>query len=229
MKSNVQPREITPTQVTRLSSSLLMGLCVTVALVVIFVIFAQSLTTAWVANLDNSLGEAVRSTRAEWLTPIALFFTFLGKGSTEFILFAIIAVLLIFRFKQTWEALVMFFGVLFSWGLNELLKRVFVRMRPDLQWLTEADGYSFPSGHAMVSTTFYGLIGYLLWIHLRGRWSGAWSIPALTLLFFVTVGFSRIYLGVHYPSDVLAGFAVGGACLAGCVAGIQVIRHYRGR
>jgi undecaprenyl-diphosphatase len=135
-----------------------------------------------------------------------------------------LSVNLFWGFATAFVLLIIFIG-----GLNELIKRLVGRERPILERLAEATGFGFPSGHAMVSSSFYGLIGYLLWINLRGKWSGAWSIPVVTMLLLAGIGFSRIYLGVHYPSDVFAGFAAGGAWLAGCIMGIQGIRHYKGQ
>lgn len=224
-----QQQTLTSTEASKLFASMKWGLSAAVILLVVFFFFAQNLTTPWMKSLDISWSEAIRSMKADWLTSIAYLVTSLGKGSTEFGLFVIIAGLLVFKFKHAWEAFVMFLGVLIAWGLNELAKAIYQRERPVWEWLAEADGYSFPSGHAMVSTSYYGLIGYLLWINLRGKWKGAWSIPVLTVLLFVAIGFSRIYLGVHYPSDVLAGFAVGGAWLAGCIIGIHGVRHYKAR
>ncbi len=101
--------------------------------------------------------------------------------------------------------------------LNWLLKHLFERARPDLFKVISAAGYSFPSGHAMVSLCFYGMAAYLLCRRIR-------SLPAQILVYgFVAVlvsviGFSRIYLGVHYPSDVLGGYFAGGTWLIFCVS-----------
>lgn len=106
-----------------------------------------------------------------------------------------------------------------SWLANEFLKWVFQRSRPpELMRLIDASGYSFPSGHAMVSFTFYGLLIYLLWFNLgSGKLRYFWAVFLSVLV--LAIGMSRIYLGVHYPSDVVAGFAAGGVWLAGCILG----------
>jgi undecaprenyl-diphosphatase len=87
------------------------------------------------------------------------------------------------------------------------LKNIFQRERPAEFRLVNATGYSFPSGHSMVSTAFYGFIIYLIWKLEKDptrRWIG---IIGLSLL-ILGIGISRIYLGVHYTSDVVAGFLI---------------------
>jgi len=105
-----------------------------------------------------------------------------------------------------------------------VLKTAFQRARPDIQHLIAVGGYSFPSGHAMVATVFYGMLGYLIWLNLRERSKTAWIVPVLTALLIFSIGVSRIYLGVHFPSDVLAGFAAGGLWLTGCIVGLHAFR-----
>ncbi len=189
-----------------------------------FVLLSQSLSSNWLKEFDESIGSAVRSLRSDAVTPVALFFTIMGKAITEFIVFVVVALILLIKFKHKWETLVLLIGVLTAWGLNQLLKDLFQRDRPTGMRLIEEDSFSFPSGHAMVSILFYGLIGYLLWVNVRRVWKAAWLIPVVTIVVVVCIGLSRIYLGVHYPSDVLAGFAAGGAGLIGCIMAIHRIR-----
>lgn len=96
---------------------------------------------------------------------------------------------------------------------NEILKRVFRRPRPNILWLVEEKGFSFPSGHAMVSTAFYGYLIYLLWKSNLSQKKKILGTILLSLLIFI-IGNSRIYLGVHYATDIMAGFLVGGIYLS---------------
>lgn len=91
--------------------------------------------------------------------------------------------------------------------LNLLFKTVFYRARPDILRLVQAAGYSFPSGHSMISAAFYGFLIYLCVVFVKPPWSRVISV-ALALL-VLAIGVSRIYLGVHYASDVIGGFLAG--------------------
>lgn len=200
------------------------------ALLLIFIGLSQSITATWVQALDHHVGGYIQERRGDLWTPVAKFFTFLGSGATEFILYFLVAGLLYVKFKMKWEPLVLFVGVLGAWLLNSGLKELFERDRPSPEgWLVEVDSFSFPSGHAMVSMLFYGLVGYLFWINLRHVWKQAWLIPPTTALVIICIGLSRVYLGVHYASDILAGFVAGGALLTGCMIGVHTIRYRRSR
>lgn len=108
--------------------------------------------------------------------------------------------------------------------LNLILKQIFARPRPDYPhaYLTET-GFSFPSGHAMISIAFYGAIAYLAYTYLKSfRAKLRVSLGALLISGFI--GFSRLYLGVHYITDVLAGWAAGMTWLAVCILVDQLRR-----
>lgn len=91
--------------------------------------------------------------------------------------------------------------------LNLLFKTVFHRARPDILPLVQASGYSYPSGHSMVSAAFYGYLIYLCAVHFKRPWKQI--VPAGLSLLILAIGISRIYLGVHYASDVIGGFLAG--------------------
>jgi undecaprenyl-diphosphatase len=89
-----------------------------------------------------------------------------------------------------------------------LLKQLFQRKRPLSPLLKAAKGLSFPSGHAIMAVTFYGLLIYILQHGLTIDWL-KWVVTILVIVLIVLIGFSRIYLRVHYASDVAAGFIIG--------------------
>lgn len=114
----------------------------------------------------------------------------------------------LFAYKKEYARMwLIIIGVSGAVALNLILKSIFMRSRPDL-WtqLVHETGYSFPSGHSMSSAGFAIALMVALW-HSRWRW---WGI-GFGICYMVFVGFSRMYLGVHYPTDVMAGWLVSAA------------------
>ncbi|MFD2514393.1 phosphatase PAP2 family protein [Pontibacter locisalis] len=109
--------------------------------------------------------------------------------------------------KHRWYSLKVPVVALGSISLNLVLKFFFDRERPGNQ-LVESSGLSFPSGHSMVAASFYGLLIYLVWHNVKDKTLRNMLI-ALLVIFVFLIGFSRIYLRVHYATDVVAGFAAG--------------------
>lgn len=96
--------------------------------------------------------------------------------------------------------------------INNLLKVIIARDRPNINRLVTETGYSFPSGHSITSMVFYGYLIYLIYKYIDTKKIKIPLIIILSLL-IVTIGFTRIYLGVHYTSDVIGGFLLGVAYL----------------
>jgi len=139
---------------------------------------------------------------------IMLFFTFLGTHIFLIPANIILIIYYLFIKKHKWYSIKIPVIALSSMALMFALKAFFGRKRPDIPLLREAEGLSFPSGHAFMSVTFYGLLIYIIWNSVQTKWK-KWTLAILLFLLILIIGFSRIYLRVHYPSDVLAGFAIG--------------------
>jgi membrane-associated phospholipid phosphatase len=139
---------------------------------------------------------------------IMLFITLLGKH--QFLIPA--NLILIFYFllvkKQTWFSIRVITIAISSLLLMLLLKQLFQRKRPLSPLLKAAKGLSFPSGHAIMAVTFYGLLIYILQHSITIDWL-KWFAILLVIVLIGLIGFSRIYLRVHYASDVAAGFIIG--------------------
>ena len=149
------------------------------------------------------------------------FYKFITFFASE-VMILLVSLVLIIVFKNKKYGAFALLNAISILILNILLKLIFMRDRPyDLMIITES-GYSFPSGHAMASLGFYGFIIYLLWhFNITKRMKILFSIMLSILI--LLIGMSRIYLGVHYASDVLAGYMVSGAYL---ILYITFIRKY---
>ena len=177
------------------------------------------------ARFDLALSNAVRvgtpaAVRA-WFAAI----THLGDTATLGALGVAVALFLVVRRRR---ALAMLWVVAVAGNglLNTALKALFARARP---WVADGDlltqGFSFPSGHSSGSVVAYGMLACVLLRTLPHVWHLPVVLFATAIAF--SVGSSRIFLNVHYPSDVLAGFASGGAWLTACLVAAALLRHRR--
>lgn len=173
--------------------------------------------TGKVHGIDDAGIVMATAVRNEMWTSFFAALTYLGSG----VVLAPVGVVLIvalYAKKRRAEALTLLLTLGGGELLNELLKAVFARPRPtDFHLIPLPDSFSFPSGHAMIAPAFYCMLAYLV-----SRWIGgiAWTtiVQTVTLLMVILLGASRVYLGVHYLSDVLTGF-----CLAMC--GYFLVRY----
>lgn len=165
-------------------------------------------------STDTQILQAIRRLHTPLLDQIMLGITFLGQPSVLVVLSLSLGIWLLFQRRRA-EATTLAITAIGAAGLNYWLKELFARDRPAL-WdrVVDVRYYSFPSGHAMVSVVMYGLIGYLL-AKTFPRWRGL--IFILTVLLVVAIGFSRLYLGVHWPTDIAAGYAAGLVWLIACI------------
>lgn len=137
------------------------------------------------------------------------YLTFLGSR-TILIPFVILgSIYLYFKTQKIKPSLVFMSGTLLSYLLNELIKLIVTRSRPSLLEEVHAIGYSFPSGHAMISTVCYSLFTYYLLKTITNKKMKILFI-GITMLVIFLIGFSRIILNVHYFTDVISGFIFGG-------------------
>lgn len=167
--------------------------------------------TAWVQGFRSPVMTVLMRGATALGSPVAL--TILALGGAAFLL----------RRRYRRESLALLASLVLGWGWDEVLKRLFRRARPPGPWLAEAFGYSFPSGHSVAAVAFYGVLAYYLArFILPRRWRP--SVMALAGGVIALIGLSRVYLGVHYPSDVLGGFALGGAWASLCVLVASAIR-----
>lgn len=178
------------------------------------------------ASFDNYFIRHIQGQENSALTSFMKDVSFIGTTKPIIvILLAVIAILL--ATKRLWkESLFLVWVMLGQKLLNEAVKDVFERARPTIHRLAEETGYSFPSGHAMASICLYGGLAYLVWGFTYSR-SARIAAAIVALLFTLTIGVSRIYLGVHYPSDIVGGYLLGAAWLAASAGAFRLIAFRR--
>lgn len=162
---------------------------------------------------DNTIYELVSGFISAGMTRFMIFITFWGSelAVTILTIMILLSALILKKKKYLPYALLITVNIIIGALLNYILKQLFQRQRPDLLKLVEIGGYSFPSGHSMSSVIFYGFIIFLC-LRYAKHWPKYLAAAILSLLVFM-IGISRIYLGVHYASDVLGGFSIGLAWL----------------
>ncbi len=180
-----------------------------------------------IVYFDAPIVAHIAAHRIGWLTTVMRYLTFLGNG--WFVISLAVVVGLFLRYKtNSWRPFVLLAATVAGTGvLDFIFKIAIARPRPLEAWMAApATGYAFPSGHTALSA-IYGAIAYLLAKTLR-RWQGkviVWA-TAITLVFLI--GISRVYLGVHWPTDVLGGWALAALWLSIIYTAASVIEQTRG-
>ncbi|MEX1029668.1 MAG: phosphatase PAP2 family protein [Paenibacillaceae bacterium] len=182
---------------------------------VAFVLMSVFYESRVIIQIDEWLIQHIQRMESTILTNCMKFFSFIGSGWVVGIL-AIGVIILLILLKHYLEIIILVVTVCGSVLLNMYLKLLFERARPTIHPIIIETGYSFPSGHSMNAFTFYGIVTLLMWRHLPSH-VGRILLFVFSLFMILTIGMSRIYLGVHYPSDVI------GAYLASCTWLIVVI------
>lgn len=175
----------------------------------IFYKFADALLLNQLGDFDDRFTAFVRSFASPDMDVFMKGITFMGNF--EFMVFPFFIVFIYFLFikPHRWFSIKVPVVAVGSISTNLVLKRIFERARPDqLDQLVEATGMSFPSGHAMFSFSFFGLLIYICWHFIKNR-PLRYTLSAILLVLTILIGISRIYVGVHFPSDVIAGFSAG--------------------
>ena len=136
-------------------------------------------------------------------TAIMMFISHLGSA----VVLITLAIALIILLKNKKDAKFIAINLVLVFLFNRILKFIIARPRPEILRLVPEDGYSFPSGHAMVSMGFYGFLIYLICKNIKNK-KVKYPLIAFLGLLILFIGISRIYLGVHYFTDVLGGFVI---------------------
>ena len=192
----------------------------------VFLNLTQALHAELLNDWDYQVSSWIHDMRNPATTKVMLAITEMGNVYGYLALILLITWYTHYK-EQGWKITIQVLVVLVSTVLlNVFLKLLINRQRPQDVGMFEAGGLSFPSGHAMGSLAFYGFLIFLVWIHVRGD-TWRWILTALLISLILLIGFTRVYLGVHFPSDVIAGYVAGLGWLALCVWAFTWINHSR--
>lgn len=220
-------RRLTPG--TYLGLHLTLGLAVAAGCLWLFGGLAEDLLTGDpLVRFDRTTADYLHASATPALTAFFLGVTALGSIETIGVLSALVAAFL--ARSRRWSLLIVWLAAVDGGVvLNKLLKELFSRPRPVFEHpLLLETSYSFPSGHAMESLIVYGFLAYLVVLWL-GSWRARVGVVFGAALLVLLIGFSRMYLGVHYFSDVVAGYAAGGVWLSALISGTETIRRSKAK
>lgn len=194
----------------------------------LFVELTDELKGPAIDQLDQQVTDFFASLRTPELTRIVVFITDMGGLYGYLVLTAIATAIFLIRVKN-WKFVLQLLGVLILASLSNIaLKRAINRARPDAEHLVVVKSLSYPSGHAMSAMAFYGFLIYLLFKIKMATWLRITLVFLFTFM-ILAIGLSRIYLGVHFPSDVAGGFIAGLIWVALCITLFNIIDLLRRR
>ncbi|HJR64082.1 MAG TPA: phosphatase PAP2 family protein [Gemmatimonadaceae bacterium] len=193
-----------------------------------FVEVAETVREGETQAFDNAVLTWMAEHRLLWLERSLIEITALGDGVVVMVI-ALIAALFLSITSHRYSAFLLLLATAGGLALNGLLKQGFARPRPDIfPWVTEVYSSSFPSGHAMTAAIVYATVAYLAARLEARRWM-RYLTMTIALILILLICVSRLYLGVHYPSDVLAGLIIGFAWAGFCMAGLEAARVFAER
>lgn len=180
----------------------LLSLCITIFLIITFFVIKYDNLV-----MDQSIYNFFYNFSSSQATVIFLIITFLA--SKEFIILMCLIFILISLIKRKYQtSFLIILNIVISLLLNQTFKAIIRRERPFELMIVNESGYSFPSGHSMTALIFYGYFIYLTWESNLKKTSKI-LITILNIILILLVGISRIYLGVHYPTDVIGAYFLG--------------------
>ncbi|MFC5272099.1 phosphatase PAP2 family protein [Adhaeribacter terreus] len=207
---------------------LFLVLALFIASVIMFLFLASKIRGGGDVMFDQAAFDFMDRINSPALTDFMIFMSFLGDA--PFITGAAISLIIYFLFikKHRWYSVKVPVIAVGSISLNLITKFFFHRERPIIPHLVEASGLSFPSGHSMVSASFYGLLIYLSWHNIQKR-ALHYLLTGFFILTILLIGCSRVYLHVHYATDVIAGFSAGFLWVILGVYGLRRLERYSKR
>ncbi|MFC4689894.1 phosphatase PAP2 family protein [Dokdonia genika] len=182
----------------------------------LFLELTEDLKSEYLVTYDASISEAIASYRTPSLTQYFIYLTDIGNAIGYLIVFSVCTLIFYLVFKNWRYVAQIVLVMVLALSSNLILKQIINRARPEAEHLVTVETLSYPSGHAMMAMAFYGILIYLI---TQFNISKIWKFLIILLLavLILSIGISRIYLGVHYPSDIAGGFIAGFIWVVFCV------------
>lgn len=199
------------------------GLGTSIAFLYLFTELAEEMLESEVERFDGSIIQFFYQIKSDALDVILFVFTELGSLWFLTVFSFIVISVLWFKKKDKWSIVFFIIGIGGGGLLTKLLKYYYGRERPSIDETIDAIGYSFPSGHSMGSLIFYGFLSYFIFrsdIRKKLKWAALFICG----VFIIFIGTSRVYLGAHYPSDVIAGYLAGSIWLILCILALEYVK-----
>ena len=169
---------------------------------ILFIIITILVITNTIKPFDDFIYNSLFGLRNNILD---IFFKLITELANPIPVIIIYALLVIILTRE--DSILLSIGMFLTVGINQILKRIFRRPRPAHLRLIKQGGFSYPSGHAMMALCIYGTLIYLCATKIKNKKLRITLITLLTLL-IILIGLSRIYVGVHYPSDIVGGYSL---------------------
>lgn len=180
-----------------------------------------------VVMLDEKFTAFLYSIRSNWLSQLFYALTQLGTREAVFSMGGLATI--VFLYRRRYTAVLAFWLTMAGTGIAVQYGKTFIsRDRPDKVAFYPEHNFSFPSGHATTAISLYGMLAYFLYRHMRRGWQRHAMLLA-TGVVILLIGFSRIYLGVHFLSDVLAGFLLGATWVLLGISLMEVLTYLQQR
>jgi undecaprenyl-diphosphatase len=209
-----------------LKTYLVIAFCISAVSIIGFSLISLLISDQKIIYFDRTVIDMVQGSETLVLTNVMKFFTFIGSAPFVIVLSLFLLFFLYKVLHHRLELLLFAAAITGSAILNAILKQFFQRVRPDFHRLIDIEGYSFPSGHAMNAFTVYGILSFLLWRHIPSRF-GRGVLISVSIIMILAIGISRIYLGVHYPSDIIGGYFASGFWITTAILFFQYYQEKR--
>ena len=171
-------------------------------LLIFFVVLTILVVLGVTKGFDDSVYSLVRSLESGFFDKYFLTVTKLGNESV-----VIILAFIIFLLVRRNDKLLVLLTCLLSVISNQLIKHIVMRDRPSVYRMIKQAGFSYPSGHSMIAVALYGILIYLVFKYIKNKYL-KYGLSTLLVLLILSIGISRIYVGVHFASDVVGGFSL---------------------